>query len=129
MAVAAKSAMRELVVRFRISPELANLLFGVLASAAINVLTAVGVNGARGVHRYLVESGVLLLCAALASGALALVLARIRRALEGLSSPTLTVAEVRAEENVRYREAAPTILVLTVAMLMCLVGALVLFVV
>lgn len=104
--------MRELVVRFRISPELANLLFGILAAAAINVLTDVGVSGAGHGHRYLAIGGGLLLCSALAAGALALLVSGIRRSVEGLSVPTLTLAEIRAEESVRYRDAASAIVAL-----------------
>jgi hypothetical protein len=105
--------VRRLAVRYCPSVEFLSLIFGLLASAAINLLTGLVMGGVSEANVARATNGGLLLGgAAAAVGALVLITARLRSdALDGAGS-TLSQKERRAQVLLRLTDASGRILLL-----------------
>jgi hypothetical protein len=111
-------------VRYCPSVEFLSLIFGLLAAAAINLLTGLVMGGVaeENVGRA-TKAGLMLSLSAAAVGALVLTTARLRSdALDGAGS-TLSQAERRAQVLMRLADASGRILLLEVVAVVAIVLA------
>lgn len=102
--------MRRTVSRVCPGPETLSLLFGATIGAAINLLTALALNGAHGsAHSRAVVAGWLLLAASCAVGLMAVLVSGKRsEVLDGIGA-TLSVVERRALLRQQLEKIAPLI--------------------